>query len=76
MAKAAATAKSAGERVPRKGKQTHGGGPDKGAPKKGRTDKYCKWCRAVDGPFTTHNTTGNPPQSVVGSIRTAAKRTG
>ncbi len=57
MAKAAATAKSAGERVPRKGKQTHGGGPARGTPKKGRTDKYCKNCKAVDGPFTTHNTT-------------------
>ena len=26
-------------------------------PKKGRTEKFCKWCKAVDGPFTTHNTT-------------------
>ena len=50
-------ATKASEQVPRKGKQTHGGGPDKGTPKKGRTDKYCKWCKAVDGPFTTHNTT-------------------
>ena len=57
MAKAAATAKSAGERVPRKGKQTHGGGPEKGTPKKGRTDKFCKWCKAVGKPFVTHNTT-------------------
>ncbi len=40
MAKAAATAKSAGERVPRKGNQTHGGGPAKGTPKKERTDKF------------------------------------
>ena len=39
-----------------KGKREHGGGPSKGAPKKGRTAKYCKWCKAVDGPFTTHNT--------------------
>jgi hypothetical protein len=29
---------------------------DRGAPKKGRTDKFCKWSKAVDGPFTTHNT--------------------
>ena len=36
--------------------RTHGGGPNKGAPKKGRTVKYCKWCKAVDGPFTTHDT--------------------
>jgi hypothetical protein len=55
--KVAATAKLAGEQVPRKGKQTHGGGPEKGTPKKGRTNKFCKWCKAVDGPFTTHNTT-------------------
>ena len=52
-----AAATKADERVPRKGKRMHGGGPNKGTPKRGRTDKYCKWCRAVDGPFTTHNTT-------------------
>jgi len=52
-----AAATKAGEQVPRKGKRTHGGGPDKGTPKKGRTDIYCKWCKAVDGLFTTHNTT-------------------
>jgi hypothetical protein len=46
----------AGEHVPRKGKRAHGGGPEKGTPKKGCTDKFCKWCKAVDGPFTTHNT--------------------
>jgi hypothetical protein len=57
MAKAAATAKSAGERVPERRKRTHGGGPKKRTPKKGRTNKYCIWCKAVDGPFTTHNTT-------------------
>jgi hypothetical protein len=56
-AKVAAAAKSAGDHVPRKGKRAHGGGPGKGNPKKGRTDKFCKWCKAVDGPFTTHNTT-------------------
>jgi len=53
----AATAKLAGEQVPRKGKRLQGGGPEKGTPKKGRTDKFCKWCKAIDGPFTTHNTT-------------------
>ncbi len=52
----ATAAKLAGEHVPRKGKRAHGGGPEKGTPKKGRTAKYCKWCKAVDGPFTTHNT--------------------
>jgi hypothetical protein len=53
-AKVATAAKLVNERVPKN--RTHGGGPDKGAPKKGRTVKYCKWCKAVDGPFTTHNT--------------------
>ena len=55
-AKVAAAAKAV-DHVPRKGKREHGGGPSKGTPKKGRTDKFCKWCKAVDGPFTTHNTT-------------------
>jgi len=41
---------------PKKRKRAHGGGPEKGTPKKGHTDKFCKWCKAVDGPFTTHNT--------------------
>ena len=52
-----AAAAKAVEQVPRKGKRSNGGGPEKGTPKKGRTDKYCKWCKAVDGLFTTHNTT-------------------
>jgi len=43
-AKVAAATKMAGEHVPRKGKHTPGGGPEKGTPKKGRTDKFCKWC--------------------------------
>ena len=55
-AKVAAATKAV-EQVPRKGKRTHGGGPNGGTPKKGRTKKFCKWCKAVDGPFTTHNTT-------------------
>ena len=55
-AKVATAAKLAGEHVPRKGKRVSGGGPEKGTPKKGRTAKYCKWCKAVDGPFTTYNT--------------------
>jgi hypothetical protein len=33
-----------------------GGGFDKGAPPKGRSAKYCKWCKAADGPYTTHDT--------------------
>jgi hypothetical protein len=55
-AKVATALKGAGEHVPRKGKRAHGGGPNTGNPKKVRTAKYCKWCKAVDGPFTTHNT--------------------
>ncbi len=54
-AKVATAAKLAGEHVPRKGKRA-GGGTKKGTTKKGCTPKYCKWCKAVDGPFTTHNT--------------------
>ncbi len=56
-AKVAAATKMAGEKVPRKGKCAHGGGPTKGTPKKGRTNKFCKWCKAIDGLFMTHNTT-------------------
>ena len=37
-------------------KRANAGGADKGAPKKGRTAKYCKWCKAANGSFTTHNT--------------------
>jgi len=53
--KVATAAKLANEQVSRK--NTHGRGPDKGNPhKKGGIAKYCKWCKAMDGPFTTHNT--------------------
>ncbi len=38
-AKDAAVTKMAGEHVPRKGKRAHGGGPEKGTPKKGRTEQ-------------------------------------
>ncbi len=37
-------------------KCAHGGGSDREAPKKGRSAKYCKWCKNVNGPYTTHNT--------------------
>jgi hypothetical protein len=37
-------------------KHTHGGGSDRGAPQKGRSAKYCKWCKTVNGPYTTHDT--------------------
>jgi hypothetical protein len=54
MAKAT-TASKAAEHVPKK--RACEGDSDRGAPKKGRTDKYCKHCKAIDGPFTTHDTT-------------------
>jgi hypothetical protein len=50
----AATASKTAERMPKK--RVHGGGSDKGAPQKGRSAKYCKWCKAADGPYTTHDT--------------------
>jgi hypothetical protein len=50
----AATASKRAERVPKK--HAHGGGSDQGAPKKGCSAKYCKWCKAAGGPYTTHDT--------------------
>ncbi len=50
----AATASKTAERVPKK--CTHGEGSDQGAPKRGRSAKYCKWCKAAGGPYTTHDT--------------------
>ena len=50
----AATAPKTAERMPKK--HAHGGGSNRGAPKKGRTAKYCKWCMNANGPYTTHNT--------------------
>ncbi len=32
------------------------GGPTGRVPKKGRSEKFCQWCKAHGGPFTTHNT--------------------
>jgi hypothetical protein len=52
-AKAAAVPKTA-ERMPKK--STHGGGSDRGVPKKGRSAKYCNWCKNANGPYTTHDT--------------------
>jgi hypothetical protein len=52
------TAPQKGLSVPRKkGKGGSSGGP---APKKARTAKYCKWCKEVDGPYQTHNTSDCP----------------
>jgi hypothetical protein len=50
----AATAPKTAERVPKK--RAHGGGSDRGAPQKGRSAKYCKWCKMENGPYTTHDT--------------------
>jgi hypothetical protein len=50
----AATAPKTAERMPKK--HTHGGGSNRGATKKGRSAKYCKWCKTVNGPYTTHDT--------------------
>jgi hypothetical protein len=38
------------------GKCGNGGGSKGPAPPKGCSDKYYKWCKAVGGPFTTHDT--------------------
>ncbi len=50
----AATASKMAEHVPKK--HVHGGGSDQGAPQKGCSAKYCKWCKAAGGPYTTHDT--------------------
>jgi hypothetical protein len=50
----AATAPKMAERVPKK--HAHGGGFNRGAPKKGCSAKYCKWCKTTNWPYTTHNT--------------------
>ncbi len=50
----AATAPKMAERVPKK--RAHGGGFDRGAPKKNSSAKYCKWCKNANGPYTTHDT--------------------
>ncbi len=50
----AASAPKTAEHVSKK--HVHGGGSDRGAPKKGRSAKYCKWCKMANVPYTTHNT--------------------
>ena len=52
-AKAATAPKANEPRVPKKRRSE---GSEGGTRKKGRSSKYCKWCKAVDGPFTTHDT--------------------
>jgi hypothetical protein len=70
-AEVAAAAKTAGDHVPRKGKRAHGGGPKKGTPKKGVPTSFASGAKAL-----TDRSQLTTPQSVVGSTRTAAKRTG
>jgi hypothetical protein len=50
----AATAPKTAEGMPKK--HAHEGGSNRGVPKKGRSAKYCKWCKTANGPYTTHNT--------------------
>ncbi len=50
----AATAPKTAERVPKK--HPHGGGSDRGAPKKGHSAKYGRWCKNANEPYTTHDT--------------------
>jgi hypothetical protein len=52
----AATAPKTAERMPKKPKHGGGGGSNRGAPKKGHSAKYCKWCKMANGPYTTHDT--------------------
>jgi hypothetical protein len=37
-------------------KRKASGGPTGQFPKKSRSEKFCQWCKAHDGPFTTYNT--------------------
>jgi hypothetical protein len=76
--KAMAATAMAELRVPKK--WADGRGSDR-APKKGRTTKYCKWCKAVNGSFTTHNTAeccrfekdGSPKDRLVKSFDSVKK---
>ncbi len=49
----AATAPKTAKRMPKK--HTHGGRSNRGAPQKGHSAKYCKWCKTANGPYTTHD---------------------
>jgi hypothetical protein len=52
------------------------GGPTGQVPKKGRSEKFCQWCKTHGGPFTTHNTldcrcydsNGKPLKAAVGKL--------
>jgi hypothetical protein len=52
----AATAPAPKANEPRMPKKQRGKGSEGGTRKKGWSDKYCKWWKAVDGSFTTHDT--------------------
>jgi hypothetical protein len=39
-----------------KPKRKASGGPTGQVPEKGRSEKFCQWCKAHGRPFTTHNT--------------------
>jgi hypothetical protein len=77
--KAKAASASAELHVPKK--RANAGGADKGAPKKGHTAKYCKWCKAANGSFTTHDTAecrrfekgGSPKDRLVKPFNSAKK---
>jgi hypothetical protein len=77
--KAKAASASAELRVPKK--RVNAGGADKGTPKKGRNAKYCKWCKAANGSFTTHDTAechrfeedGSPKDKLVKPFDSAKK---
>ncbi len=55
-------------------KRKASGGPTGQVPKKGHSEKFCQWCKAHGGPFTTHNTldcrrydsNGKPLEAAVG----------
>ena len=83
--KAKAATAPAELRVPRK--WANGGGSDRGAPKKGHTAKYYKWCKATICPFMTHDTAecrrfekdGSPKDNLVkpfDSVKKPWKKTG
>jgi hypothetical protein len=66
-------------RVPKK--RVNAGGANKGTPKKGCTAKYCKWCKAANGSFTTQDTAecrrfekdGSPKDRLVKPFNSAKK---
>ncbi len=70
-AKVAATAKLAGEQVPRKGKRTHGEGLKRGPPRRTVPTSFANGARLL-----ANRSRPTTPRSVVGSTRTAARRTG